>query len=86
MRCDKCGHEAQALKTCRRRDDEGTGVLCDSCWEPVRHLVWIVPGPWSVTAKCTACGRYCNPSELRGRTTYAQEMHRGTCRSCMQEM
>jgi hypothetical protein len=65
VRCDKCGRQEAALKTVRLRADAGRrGTLCDGCWEPVRHLVWIVPGPVCVTSKCARCHRFCHPREL----------------------
>ena len=67
MRCVSCDREEMALPTVRWRKN-GSGfkfVLCDQCLDaPLRSYVWIVPGPFSVTARCDGCGRYVNPREL----------------------
>ncbi len=68
MRCDKCGFEAPALKTCRCRDSEETGVLCDACWEPLRELVWIVPGLVPCFGTCRICGEWVSVNDLRDTT------------------
>lgn len=81
MRCDRCGFESPALKTCRKR---GRGLprftLCSRCWEPIREEVWIVPGPLSVTARCISCGSYGSVAEFSDLSP--GEPQRGTCPGC----
>ncbi len=91
MRCDKCGVEGW-LKTCRRRDDpERRGVLCDPCFEPLAHLLWIVPGHVNVASKCSGCGRYVHPSEIDPATAIVAGHSKrdvvsvGTCRMCAEQ-
>ena len=64
MRCDKCGVEGVVFKTCRRRDGEGTGVLCDPCYAPLSESVWIIPGQEIAAARCDGCGHWQHPSEM----------------------
>jgi hypothetical protein len=86
VRCDKCGHEEVALKTCRRRNGEATGVLCNSCWEPVRHLVWIVPGPVACFGRCSGCSRWFDVRELVDRKPGGGHgAWIGTCEGCLQQ-
>ncbi len=67
MRCVSCGVEELALPTVRWRKN-GSGnkfVLCNSCLDaPLRSYVWIVPGGFSITARCDSCGAYMNPRDL----------------------
>jgi hypothetical protein len=62
--CDKCGASAPALKTCRRRDGEGKGVLCTSCWLVLRERVWVVPGRVNVWGRCRVCARWESINDL----------------------
>ncbi len=64
MRCDKCAREEAVLKTCRQRDGEGTGVLCDSCWFCPRDLVWIVAGLVPAHGRCRGCSCWFSVREL----------------------
>ncbi len=64
MRCCKCGTEATVLKTCRRRDGDGSGVLCDPCWLPLRELVWVIPGPVACFGRCRSCSGWFSVREL----------------------
>ncbi len=64
MDCKGCGYSALALKTCRRRDGEGTGVLCDGCWEPLADSLWIVAGPVAAHGRCRFCGGWASVMEL----------------------
>ncbi len=67
MRRCKCGVEAPAFKTCRRREGEGTGVLYDSCWLPLADRLWIVPGPVACFGRCRGCGEWFSVRELTDR-------------------
>ena len=64
--CTGCGVEATALKTvvCRA-DRERRGVLCDSCWLPLRERLWIVPGSLNVWGRCRDCGTWASVNDLR---------------------
>ena len=64
MLCEGCGAEAQVMKTCRRRDGEGTGVLCDPCWEPLADSLWIVAGQEIAAARCDGCGHWLHPGVM----------------------
>jgi hypothetical protein len=66
VRCGCCDVEATALKTVLcRADRERQGVLCDSCWLPLRELVWIVPGRLNVWGRCRRCGGWESVNLLR---------------------
>jgi hypothetical protein len=83
MRCCKCGHEEVALKTCRRRDGDGSGVLCDECWVPLRELVWVIPGPVAVFGKCRSCSEWFSLRELSDRSGGGKwDSTTGTCPEC----
>ena len=83
MRCDKCGFEAPVLKTCRRRDVEEEGVLCDPCWEPLKELVWIVPGPVTAWGTCVRCREWVSVNELRDATPGGRRSApSGICEGC----
>jgi hypothetical protein len=80
--CDRCGATGW-LKTCRWRDGgEQTFVLCDGCHGPLAGAVWIIPGPLTVTAQCSGCGLYRNPSEMAELRGLARERHVGVCPGC----
>jgi len=67
VRCVSCGHEELALPTVRwRKSVKGQKfVLCESCLDaPLRSYAWLVPGDFSVTARCDGCWCYLNPREL----------------------
>ncbi len=65
MRCVRCGLSAPVLKTCRRRDGgEQTFALCDSCYGPLAHVVWIVPGLLPCFGTCTRCGEWASVRNL----------------------
>ncbi|MDP8953294.1 MAG: hypothetical protein M3N18_13880 [Actinomycetota bacterium] len=83
MRCCKCGAEAPALKTCRRRDGDGRGVLCDPCWLPLRDRVWVIPGPHVCFGKCSGCGEWFSLRELPDRRPGGKwSAPTGTCVDC----
>jgi hypothetical protein len=48
----------------RRRDGDGTGVLCDPCWLPLRDRVWIVPGPVACFGRCRSCSGWFGVNDL----------------------
>jgi len=82
--CDGCGATAAAMKTCRRRrDGDGIGVLCDSCWLPLRNLVWIVPGGLNVWGRCRACGEWESINTLSDKKP--GEPVSGVCATCAGE-
>ena len=68
MLCEGCGAEAQVMKTCRRRDGEGSeaGVLCDPCYAPLADSVWIVAGMVPAHGKCRSCAHWFSVGELAG--------------------
>jgi hypothetical protein len=86
--CEGCGVVAPALKTVRWRSGERRFVLCDPCWGPMRGAMWVVPGDFTVTARCDACGAYLNPRELVPETRrpgggYKRDViASGLCRGC----
>ncbi len=87
MRCDGCGAEGW-LKTVVCRDDrDRRGTLCDPCYEPLAHLLWIVPGHFNVTGRCDSCGRYVHPREIEPSTlkngAAKRDIYTGLCRRCM---
>jgi len=65
VRCDNCGAEALALKTCRFRAGEIRFVLCDTCWLSLWDGVWIVPGQVPCFGTCRTCGDWISLNELR---------------------
>lgn len=91
MRCEVCSHEEQALKTVRWRSvprkTARRWICCDGCWFPLRDSLWIVPGAFSITARCDSCHRYVNPSELvtsRPGGGYKRDIvASGLCASCV---
>ena len=88
MICEGCGFEDAALKTGRWRGGERRFVLCNPCWEPLPGTLWVVPGPFTVTARCDQCGGYLNPRELapearRPGGGYKRDViASGLCREC----
>ena len=80
--CALCSEGDGWLKTVR--DGEGDVFpICDPCWEADRSGLVIVPGLFTVTAKCIRCGCFGNPryfSDLR--PSYWKEAYGGTCRGC----
>lgn len=84
MRCDGCGIEADALKTCRcRADREGRGVLCTGCWEPLRELVWIIAGPIACFGTCRTCEEWVSINDLRDAVPGGRRSApSGTCPRC----
>ncbi len=89
MICEACGYEALALKTVRWRTGKRTFVLCDECWEPISGSLWVVPGDFSITARCDECRSYVNPSELAtsypGGATKRDIIASGVCKDCAVE-
>jgi hypothetical protein len=84
VRCDRCGHEEVALKTCRRRDGDGTGALCDLCWLPLRDMVWVIPGPVACFGKCARCSGWFSVRDLRGlKPCGRRDAWVGTCEGCV---
>jgi len=82
VRCDGCGATGW-LKTVICRDDRDRGgTLCDPCWSSLRDRLWIVPGLVTVTAQCSVCGVYRNPSEMAELRGLARERHVGVCPGC----
>jgi hypothetical protein len=65
MRCAGCGDAATVLKTvvCRT-DRERRGVLCTSCWLPLRDRLWIIPGSVVVWGKCLSHGSWVSLRDL----------------------
>ncbi len=83
MRCCKCGAEAPALKTCRRREGEGYGVLCDACWLPLVDRLWIVPGTVACFGRCSGCGEWFSVRDLRdAKPGGGHGAMIGTCSGC----
>ncbi len=84
MVCDKCSREGVVLKTCRRRDGEGTGVLCDGCWEPLADSLWIVAGPVAAHGRCRVCGGWSSVRELVEQKQGGKwDAPSGVCFSCL---
>jgi hypothetical protein len=79
--CDGCGHEAPALKSvvCRA-DRERQGVLCASCWLPIRHRLWLIPGWLNVWGRCRGCGEWESIRDLRD--IKQGEPASGVCAGC----
>jgi hypothetical protein len=85
MVCDMCGHQEVVLKTCRCRDREGSGTLCDSCWLPRRHLVWVIPGPVACFGTCRSCSEWFSLRELADmRTGGRRDAPTGVCGGCVE--
>lgn len=81
MVCAGCGTVAAALKTVRCRDDASrVGVLCDPCYGPLAHRLWIVPGWLNVWGRCRSCGSWESVNALRD--VRPGEPVSGVCRSC----
>jgi len=85
MRCDGCGITALALKTVRCRSDrERRGVLCTGCWEPLRELVWIIPGPVVAWGTCSWCDDWASVNDLRdAKPGGRRSAPSGTCVDCL---
>ena len=87
MICESCGHEEQALKTVRWRRGKRRFILCDLCYESISKAVWIVPGDFSITARCDECRSYVNPRELVSITPGGAHKRdiiaSGICRECV---
>ena len=82
MVCHLCGGGDRWIKTVR--DGEGgTFPACDPCWLANRDGLVIVPGPFTVTARCDECDGFMNPRELAVRRALVKEVYRGICRSCI---
>lgn len=81
MTCDGCGHAAAVLKSvvCRA-DRERQGVLCTSCWLPLRDRLWITPGPVNVFGRCRECGGWESVRDLSD--IKPGEPVRGVCGAC----
>jgi hypothetical protein len=84
MRCVRCGFSAPVLKTCRRRDGgEQTFAFCDSCYGPLAHVVWIVPGLLPCFGTCVRCGEWVSVRELRNaKLGGRRSAPSGTCVDC----
>jgi hypothetical protein len=63
MACRLCGGGDAWIKTCRTLDGEIVHC-CDPCYEALRQVLMIVPGPVCVHGKCLSCGEWMNPREL----------------------
>ncbi len=87
MRCAGCCVEAPALKTVLcRADRERRGVLCDSCWLPLKDRLWIVPGWVACFGTCRLCGEWVSVRELRdARLGGKRSAWIGTCRMCVRK-
>ncbi len=84
MRCEGCGVEALVMKTCRRRDGEGKGTLCDPCFEPLADSVWIIPGQEIAAARCDSCGHWISPNDMtRLRRGAKWDGFGGVCLECL---
>jgi hypothetical protein len=84
MVCEGCGVEALLMKTCRRRDGEGTGVLCDPCYGPLAGSVWIIPGQEIAAAKCDRCSRWIHPNDMIELRRGAKwDGYGGVCQECL---
>jgi hypothetical protein len=85
VRCDGCGTEGWFKPVVCRDDRDRRGVLCDGCYEPLGHRLWVVPGFATVTARCDECERFVNPGEIVPSTLRPagwKEAFGGLCRSC----
>jgi hypothetical protein len=87
MRCVRCGAEVPALKTCRWRSGNGSSfALCDACHAPISGVLWVIPGPGTVFARCTHCGGWYS---LRDMAAYgpggARDAYAGTCTMCAEK-
>jgi len=82
VRCDGCGAEGWFKTVIRRDDRDRRGTLCDACYGPLARLLWIVAGPFTVTARCDECDGFLNPRELAVRRALVKEIYRGICVSC----
>ncbi len=89
MRCAGCGVEAPALKTVLcRADRERRGVLCDSCWLPLRDRLWGIPGPVACFGRCSGCGGWFSVRELadlKPGGARKGDAPGGTCVACVKE-
>ena len=65
MICRVCGASGW-FKTVRWKTGawNETFVLCDGCYWPLADRLWIRAGAFTVTSRCDACQRFCNPREL----------------------
>jgi hypothetical protein len=71
------------MKTVRPRSGGASPFpVCDACYPALARWVWIVPGPFTVTARCDECDRFLNPRELAVRRALVKEVYRGICASC----
>jgi hypothetical protein len=53
------------MKTLRWRSGNGAPfALCDECWSPLVHVLWVVPGPVRCYGKCRSCGSWFVLKEL----------------------
>ena len=91
MTCALCGGGDRWIKNCIKVEDRAPGWdwwprsfrCCDPCYESRRPELLIVPGPFSVTAKCTRCGVFGNPRDFTDlRSAYWKEAYGGTCTMC----
>ena len=84
MRCDKCSCEGVVLKTCRRRDGEGTEVLCDPCYAPLADSLWIIPGQEIAAARCDSCAHRISPNDMAELRRGAKwDGYGGVCLECL---
>jgi hypothetical protein len=70
------------IKTCRTT--EGSRLLvCDECYAEHASVLVIVPGEWTVTARCDRCWRYGNPRDfVEVRPGGRKNAYSGTCMAC----
>jgi hypothetical protein len=86
--CRFCGLGDQWIKTCRTL----TGDIvrcCNECYEALRRVLVIVPGPIVVWGKCSSCSEWKNPRELEDLKPGAAgrgDAPGGTCTLCGQEV
>jgi hypothetical protein len=82
MPCELCGGGDEWIKT--SRTTEGTRLLvCDQCYEENSSVLVIVPGDWTVTARCDHCGRYGNPRDFAKLSPGGRKnAFSGTCKVC----
>lgn len=83
MGCFTCGQGDQWIKTCRWRHSGEVVRVCDPCYETLREVVWIIPGPEIVAGRCDGCGGYFNPREISElRPAARKDCYGGLCITC----
>lgn len=57
--------------------------MCDGCWHPISHLVWVVLGPVACFGKCVSCGEWESARKLVGlKPGGRRDAWIGTCGRC----